>query len=107
VAATEADVAASSAAFEKRLEEYCSKIAKDLASLREAYERNIKGLGRICVPISGGAPSAEGYLHWLKSEVDFLPQVFAGVNKNFVSVAVEGVLQMIRGETSVDLEALR
>ena len=39
--------------------------------------------------------------------VDFLPQVFAVVNENFMSVAVEGVLQMLRGETSVDLEALR
>jgi hypothetical protein len=107
LATTEADAAASSAASEKHLEEYRSKIAKDLASLRQAYERNINGLGRICVPISGGAPSVEGYLRWLKSEVDFLPQVFAGMNENSVSVAVEGVLQMITGETSVDLEALQ
>jgi hypothetical protein len=106
LATTEADAAASSAASEKRLEEYHSKIAKDLASLSQAYERNINGLGRICVPISGGAPSVEGYLRWLKSEVDFLLHVFAGVNENSVSVAIESVLQMITGETSIDLEAL-
>jgi hypothetical protein len=39
--------------------------------------------------------------------VDVLPHVFEGVNQNFVSVAVKGVLQMVRGYTSIDFEALR
>jgi hypothetical protein len=36
-----------------------------------------------------------------------LPQIFASANEDFVSVAVEGVLEMVRGESSVDLDALQ
>jgi hypothetical protein len=43
----------------------------------------------------------------LKSEVDFLPQVFVGMNENFVSVAIEGVVAMADRGDSIDLEALR
>jgi hypothetical protein len=52
------------------------------------------------VTIHGGVYSAEHYLRWLKSEVEFLPQVFADVNENFMFVAVAGVLQMLKGEIS-------
>jgi hypothetical protein len=100
--------AESSAASEKRFEDFCSKITRDLAPLpHEAYERNITILGVICLPIHSGAPSAEDYIRWLKSEVDFLPQVFASVDKFFVSMAVEWVLEMVKGGNSIDLEALR
>jgi hypothetical protein len=65
-----------------------------MVSLHEAYECNINSLGGICTPIGDGAPSADDYLRWLKSEVDVLPEVFFGVNENIVSVTLEGVLYM-------------
>jgi hypothetical protein len=36
-----------------------------------------------------------------------LPHVFASVDKIFVSMAVEWVLEMVKGGNSIDLEALR
>jgi hypothetical protein len=84
-------------------EDFCTKLAGDLAPLREAYEHNIRSLGNICSPIPGTAPSAEDYVRWLKYEVDFLPQILAGVNENFISVAIKGVLEMARGGGSIDL----
>jgi hypothetical protein len=84
----EASAAKSSAASIKRFGDFCSNIIGDLAPLCEAYEHNINSLGGICSPIHSGAPSVEHYIRYLKSEVDL---VFAGVNENFVSVAVEGV----------------
>jgi hypothetical protein len=35
-------------------------------------------------------PSAAYYIRWLSAEVTRLPEVFAGVNENFVSAVVEG-----------------
>jgi hypothetical protein len=45
------------------------------------------------------------YMRWLAAEVTCLPEVFAGVNENFISTAVEGVLVMAGG--SVDLAAMQ
>jgi hypothetical protein len=57
---------------------------------------------------ASGAPSADDYLRWLKSEVNnALSEVFAGVNENFASVALEGVLHMLRGHDSIDLDTLQ
>jgi hypothetical protein len=39
----------------------------------------------------------------LTSEVGCLPEVFANVNKNFISTVNEGVLEMAGGAGSVDL----
>jgi hypothetical protein len=82
-------------------------LAGDLESLHEAYERNIWSLDGICPLVPGTTLSTEDYIRWLKSKVDFVPQVFVGVNENFVSVAIEGVLEMARGGSSIDLEDLR
>jgi hypothetical protein len=51
-----------------------------------------------------GDPLDVGYIRWLSVEVGGLPEMFAGVNENFISTAVEGALVMA-GE-SVDLNAL-
>jgi hypothetical protein len=48
----------------------------------------------ICSPIPGATPSIEDYILWLTLEVGYLPEVFASVNENFVSAAIEGVLTM-------------
>jgi hypothetical protein len=50
-------------------------------------------------------PSAEDYLHWLSAEVSGLPEMFASVNENFASAAIEGALAMARD--FVDLGALQ
>jgi hypothetical protein len=52
-----------------------------------------------------GDPLDVGYIRWLSVEVGGLPEMFAGVNENFISTAVEGALVMA-GE-SVDLNALQ
>jgi hypothetical protein len=44
------------------------------------------------------------YIHWLSTEVASLPEMFAGVNENFISVVVECALVMA-GE-SVHLDTL-
>jgi hypothetical protein len=88
LAETEARAAESSIATERRFEDFCTRIAGDLAPLRVAYEHNIRSLGGICFPVPGTTPSTKDYDRWLKAEVDFLPQVFAGVNENFVSLAI-------------------
>jgi hypothetical protein len=71
--------------------------------LCEAYERNIQSLGGICLPILAGEPSVEDYVPWLTAEAACLPKLFAGVNENFISVTVEGVLVM--AGDSIDLAA--
>jgi hypothetical protein len=45
------------------------------------------------------------YAGWLTAEVGCLPGVFASINKNFASVAIEGVLVM--ASDSVDLATLQ
>jgi hypothetical protein len=94
-------------AAERRFEDLCMNLAGDLESLHEAYECNIWSLGGICSHVPGTTLSTEDYIRWLKSKVDFVPQVFVGVNENLVSVAIEGVLEMARGGSSIDLEDLR
>jgi hypothetical protein len=64
--------------------------------------RNIRGL---CSPMPKSEPSAEDYIRWLFTEVTGLSEVFADVNENFISVAVEGTLVMARD--SIDLSALQ
>jgi hypothetical protein len=45
------------------------------------------------------------YVCWLAAEVSCLPEVFAGVNKNFVFATIEGMF-VIAGD-SVDLATLQ
>jgi hypothetical protein len=79
---------------EKSFVAFWVHLASGLAHLREVYERNIQSLSVICSPIPGATPSIEDYILWLTSEVGYLPEVFASVNENFVSAAIEGVLTM-------------
>jgi hypothetical protein len=68
------------------------------------YERNIQSIGGLCSPISEGEPSVVDYVRWLATEVTCLLEVFAGVNENFISATIEGML-VIAGD-SIDLAAL-
>jgi hypothetical protein len=52
-----------------------------------------------------GNPLAAGYIRWLSMKVAGHPEMFAGVNGNFISTAVEGAL--IMAGKSVDLNALQ
>jgi hypothetical protein len=49
----------------------------------------------LCTPIGDGASSTDDFLLWFKSEVATLPEIFAGANKIFVSIALKGVLQRV------------
>jgi hypothetical protein len=59
----------------------------------------------VCTPLPEGKHSAADYLHWLSVEVSGLPDMFVGVNKNFVSTAVKGTLMM--AEDYVDFDGLQ
>jgi hypothetical protein len=51
---------------------------------------------RYLLAVPGADSLAEDNIRWMKTEVDCLPQVFASVNKNFISVAIEYLLAMAR-----------
>jgi hypothetical protein len=93
------------------LKSVLKKIAPRLLNIwspcTKPYECSVNSLGGICEPIGDGAPLTNNYLCWLKSEVDALPEVFTSVNENFMCTALEGILQMLRGENSIDFEALQ
>jgi hypothetical protein len=68
------------------------------------YVRNTQTIGGLCSPMLEGEPSAKDYLCWLSIKISGLPDMFGGINENFVTAAVEGALVMV-GD-SVDLDAL-
>jgi hypothetical protein len=96
------DVAATD---EKCLVDFKANLVKDLAGLWKLYVRNVQGIRGICSLMSEVGSLAVDYIRRLSTEVAGLPEIFAGVNKNFISVAVEGALTMA-GE-SVDLDTLQ
>jgi hypothetical protein len=93
------------AAGEKRLKDFEGELIKDLAELRRLYMRNMQVIKHLCSLMPENEPSAADYIRWLSTEVVGLPEMFAGVNENFVSVMVESALVMV-GDF-VDLDALQ
>jgi hypothetical protein len=83
------------AAGEKRLSDFEGGLVQDLAHT----------IGGLCLPMPEGEPSVADYLRWLPTEISGLPDMFGGVNENFVTTVVEGAL-MMAGD-SVDLDALQ
>jgi hypothetical protein len=75
LAIVEARAVDDSAAAEKCLVEFHTKLTEDLACLCEAYEGNIQSLACICSPILDAAPSVKDYIRWPTSEVGCLPEV--------------------------------
>jgi hypothetical protein len=96
------DVAATG---EKCLSDFQNELIRDLAELHALYECNVQSIGGLCSLMLEGEASVMDYIRWLSIEVTGLPEVFAGVNENFVSTVVEGTLAMAGG--SVDLSALK
>jgi hypothetical protein len=92
-------------AREKWLRVFEDELVGDLAEQHALYVCNTQSFGGMCSSTPKGEPSAMDYLHWLSAEVSCLPDMFAGVNENFVSIAVEGALLM--AGDSVDLDALQ
>jgi hypothetical protein len=80
-------------------------LMKDLAELRVLHQRKVQSIKGLCSLMPEIESLVADYIHWLSMEVTGPPEVFAGVNKNFVSAAVEGTLVMAGG--SVDLAALQ
>jgi hypothetical protein len=93
------------AAGEKRIGSFEKELHKDLMELRALYECNAQSIGGLCSPMLEIEPSVMDYIRWLSTEVTGLPEVFARVNGNFISVTVEGTFVMAGG--CVDLAALQ
>jgi hypothetical protein len=105
VMSIKAHIVDSTAAGEKRLNDFEAELVRDLAGLRRLYIHNIQVIRGLCSLMFEADPSAADYIHWLSMEVVGLPEMFADVNENFVSNAVEGALVM--AEDSVDLDAFQ
>jgi hypothetical protein len=57
--------------------------------LREGYAVALNGIGAQCLHI-GPASSSDAFFNWIQKEVASLPEIFVGVNENFVAIALEG-----------------
>jgi hypothetical protein len=90
---------------EKRFGDFEKEFLKDLAELCTFYECNVQSIGSLFSPMPEGEPSVADYIRWLSIEVTCLPEVFAGINENFISTMLDGTLVMARG--SVNLAALQ
>jgi hypothetical protein len=90
---------------EKRLKGFERELVNGLEKLHALYVHNVQSIGGLCSPMAEGEPSATDYLRWLSIELTSLLQMFADVNENFISTAVEGTLVMAR--SSIDLGALQ
>jgi hypothetical protein len=64
--------------------------------LHGAYEHALNGIGSLCLPIEDEASSADDFFRWFEFGVAMLPKIFAGANENFVSVALERVLDTVK-----------
>jgi hypothetical protein len=93
------------AASNKRSSDFETELTRDLAGLRKLYVHNVQSLGRLCSLVPEGDLSAADYIRWLSTEVAGFSEMFAGVNENFISGAVEGTLVM--ADQSIDLGALQ
>jgi hypothetical protein len=105
IKSVEAHVVDVAAASKKCLSDFEAELVKDLAGLWKLYVRNVQGIGGLCSPVPEVGSLAAYYIRWLSKEVAGLQEMFAGVNKNFISVAVEGALMMT--EESIDLDTLQ
>jgi hypothetical protein len=90
---------------ERHLRDFEHELVKDLAGLCALYVCNIQNIGDLCSPMPESEPSAMDYIRWLSTEVTALPEVFVGVNDNFISATVKGTLLM--GRDSIDLATLQ
>jgi hypothetical protein len=87
------------------LNDFEAELMGDLAELQKLYIHNVQSIGGLCSPMPKVDPSAKGYIRWISAKVAGIPEMFASVNENFISTAVERAL-VIAGK-SVDLSALQ
>jgi hypothetical protein len=99
VEAHSVDVAATD---EKRLKDFEGELIQDLAELRTLYVRNAQTIRGLCSSMPEGEPSAVDYLHWLSTKISSLPDMFGGVNENFITTVVVGALIMARDFVNID-----
>jgi septal ring factor EnvC (AmiA/AmiB activator) len=90
------EAVAANAAVEEHYAAYRTRVKEDMISLRGAYDHALNDFGGLCLPIDDGASSTDDFIRWFESKVAMLPKIFAIANKNFVSVALEGVLDMVK-----------
>jgi hypothetical protein len=94
------------AAIEEGYNAYHAEVKKDMVALRVAYELALNGIGATCLPIDDASSSSDDFFQWFESEVASLPDVFAGINENFVAIALEGVLNMLKLEKCAHIDVL-
>jgi hypothetical protein len=90
-------------AGEKRLREFEGGLVQKLGELHGLYSGNIRIIGGLYSLMTTEEPSVEDYLHWLSDEISSLPNMFSGVNENFVTAAVEGALAMASDSIDPDV----
>jgi hypothetical protein len=90
-------------AGEKRLREFKGGLVQKLGELHGLYSGNIRIIGGLYSLMTTEEPSVEDYLHWLSDEISSLPNMFSGVNENFVTAAVEGALAMASDSIDPDV----
>jgi hypothetical protein len=73
-----------------------------MSELHALYVCNTQSIGGLCSLLPEGKLSAVDYLRWLSTEVFGLPDMFAGMNENFIFVVVEGTLVMARDSIDFD-----
>jgi hypothetical protein len=105
IKSTKAHTVEVDAANEKCLGDFEAELVRVLAGLRKLYNHNIQSIKGLCSPMPEVDSLATDYIRWLSTEVAGLPEMFAGVNENFISAVVKGAL-MMAGE-SIDLDALQ
>jgi hypothetical protein len=76
------DVAASG---KKWLSNFEVELVIDLAGLRKLYDCNVQGISGLCSSVPDVGSSVMDYIRWLSTEVAGLPEMFVGVNDNFIS----------------------
>jgi hypothetical protein len=103
----ERTAAKNAAAAGQRYDAYCAKVKKGMASPRVAYELAVNGIGGLCLPIKDAASSSDDFFRLFESEVASLPEIFVGANENFVSIALEGVLHIVKQQNSVHFDMLQ
>jgi hypothetical protein len=93
----------------KEVEDYKFYHLKFRRSLRALHEILVSSLGEIgarCLMFPPKSAPNEDFFSWFEDEVKSLSGVFRQLNDNFVVLAIEGVLNMLRSSGCRDLSAL-
>jgi hypothetical protein len=89
----------------RKLKDFESGLVRKLEGLREMNANKVCTIGGLCSPMLVEEPSVKDYVNWFSEEVTSLPDMLCGMNENFATAAIEGVLALA-GDL-VDFDAVR